>query len=188
MIDNVVSLIQGALNNKEPDELLSHADPMGWTNEMRALLTVDASAGYEELYRTVLIDTPVSHYFEEYLNQQDANHADRDVGGVRTVTDAEEAFSELDLGKWLHTLGDISSCRGYARVSEESLAGRFSCVLRGNRWNHGVNHGGYFETPGGLSSPRCNFELTSRPDGWGIHAHRQKFSVPLVRLPVSRRN
>lgn len=74
MIDNVVSLIQGVVNRKPMEELLANADPMGWTPEMRALLTYDASAGYDELYRSVLIDTPVGRYFANYLQQ-------RGVGG-----------------------------------------------------------------------------------------------------------
>eukprot|EP01054_Gregarina_sp_Poly1_P002913 Gregarina_sp_Poly_1__2912@NODE_1813_length_3282_cov_262_359253_g419_i2_p1_GENE_NODE_1813_length_3282_cov_262_359253_g419_i2NODE_1813_length_3282_cov_262_359253_g419_i2_p1_ORF_typecomplete_len404_score60_31vATPsynt_AC39/PF01992_16/6_6e96_NODE_1813_length_3282_cov_262_359253_g419_i25141725 len=94
MIDNVISLIQGSLNKKNPEELLARADPLGWTPEMRALLTLDASSGYDELYRTVLIDTPVGRYFENYLNQQDSNE---NHTGARTVGDVSEAFSELDL-------------------------------------------------------------------------------------------
>lgn len=104
MIDNVVSLIQGAINKKGPEELLSRADPLGWTTEMKALLTIDASTGYEELYRTVLIETPVGRYFEGYLDQQEENldrglvGGDRNgAGGVRTVDEVEEAFGELDL-------------------------------------------------------------------------------------------
>eukprot|EP01053_Blabericola_migrator_P013578 Blabericola_migrator_1__13577@NODE_999_length_5741_cov_116_595523_g56_i2_p2_GENE_NODE_999_length_5741_cov_116_595523_g56_i2NODE_999_length_5741_cov_116_595523_g56_i2_p2_ORF_typecomplete_len479_score99_82vATPsynt_AC39/PF01992_16/2_1e96_NODE_999_length_5741_cov_116_595523_g56_i25441980 len=95
MIDNVISLIQGSLNKKNPEELLARADPLGWSPEMKTLLTLDASSGYDELYRTVLIDTPVGRYFENYLDQQDTK--DNTAGGARTVNEVSEAFSELDL-------------------------------------------------------------------------------------------
>eukprot|EP01056_Protomagalhaensia_sp_Gyna25_P000094 Protomagalhaensia_sp_Gyna_25__93@NODE_1047_length_2255_cov_21_462094_g834_i0_p1_GENE_NODE_1047_length_2255_cov_21_462094_g834_i0NODE_1047_length_2255_cov_21_462094_g834_i0_p1_ORF_typecomplete_len472_score90_02vATPsynt_AC39/PF01992_16/5_5e95_NODE_1047_length_2255_cov_21_462094_g834_i05581973 len=91
MIDNVISLIQGSLNKKNPEELVARADPLGWTPEMKTLLTLDVSSGYDELYRTVLVDTPVGRYFENYLEQQSAEHQTRTVGEVT------EAFSELDL-------------------------------------------------------------------------------------------
>lgn len=34
-------------------------DPLGWLPEMRAIAAIDTSTGYEDLYRMLLIDTPV---------------------------------------------------------------------------------------------------------------------------------
>eukprot|EP01069_Polyplicarium_translucidae_P004917 Polyplicarium_translucidae@DN2684_c0_g1_i2.p2 len=59
MIDNVVNLIQGCLNQKSPDELLGRVDPLGWVPELKAITVLDFSAGYEDLYRSLLVDTPI---------------------------------------------------------------------------------------------------------------------------------
>lgn len=74
MIDNVVNLIQGALNKKPSEELLSRIDPLGWFPEMRGIVSIDISEGYEELYRVLLVDTPVGPYFEAYLTAQAVDH------------------------------------------------------------------------------------------------------------------
>lgn len=75
MIDNIVSLIQGSLNKKPPEELLSRIDPLGWFPEMRGIAATDISEGYDELYRTLLVDTAVGPYFEAYLTAQSPEDA-----------------------------------------------------------------------------------------------------------------
>lgn len=100
MIDNIVSLIQGVMNKKSAEELLARADPLGWSPEMKTLLTLDPTAGYDELYRTVLVDTPVGGYFEAYLmNQEVSNkqHQAERQSGAKTVEEVGEALSEIDL-------------------------------------------------------------------------------------------
>lgn len=67
MIDNVVSLIQGAMNKKPPEELLARIDPLGWFPEMRGIAAMDTTGSYDELYKTLLVDTLVGPYFEAYL-------------------------------------------------------------------------------------------------------------------------
>jgi len=90
MIDNVIILIQGTLNNKPPKELLESNDlnPLGWFDEMKTIPTMDPAAGYRELYQTILIDTPVGPYFEEFLaslTQEDGS------------VDVESVLNEFDL-------------------------------------------------------------------------------------------
>ncbi|KAH0487439.1 MAG: uncharacterized protein KVP18_001944 [Porospora cf. gigantea A] len=92
MVDNLVSLVQGAINKKPVDELISKTDPLGWFAEMKAVAALDVSAGYDELYRTVLIDSPVAPYFERYLNQFQV-----DGQGQRTLHDVDHILNELDL-------------------------------------------------------------------------------------------
>eukprot|EP00386_Alphamonas_edax_P006422 GDKI01020797.1.p1 GENE.GDKI01020797.1~~GDKI01020797.1.p1 ORF type:complete len:384 (+),score=144.49 GDKI01020797.1:102-1253(+) len=92
MIDNVVGLIQGTLNRKTPQDLLARVDPLGWFPEMRAIASMDISQGYEEIYKTVLIDTPVGPYFEQYLHQVTPHdHDSRGMNNVATI------FTENDL-------------------------------------------------------------------------------------------
>lgn len=76
MIDNLVGLIQGTVNGKSPDDLLSRIDPLGWFPEMKGIAAaIDVSSGYDELYKMLLLDTPIGPYFESYLLSQ---HIDDD--------------------------------------------------------------------------------------------------------------
>lgn len=94
MIDNVINLLQGALNNKPASELLAKADPMGWFEEMKTIPSLDLSQGYDDIYHTILIDTPVGGYFEQVLKelQEDGGKPmgrDTDVGALLTEQDLE---------------------------------------------------------------------------------------------------
>lgn len=118
---------------------------------MKALLTIDASAGYEELYRTVLIETPVGRYFERYLDQQEESGVsvwnNERAGGARTVDEVEEAFNELDLEvmraslkkSWLQDfftfcsdLGNLQLRDILASFSHESYTGGTTAEVMGH--------------------------------------------------------
>ena len=43
MIDNIVMIIQGTINNKAPKELLARVDPLGWFEELRTVPSMDFS-------------------------------------------------------------------------------------------------------------------------------------------------
>merc|ERR1711988_517185 len=94
MINNVVFLIQGTLNNKPRKELLEspELDPLGWFEEMKTIMaTLDSGEGYRDLYQTILIDTPVGPYFEEFLQSMagEEGAAGMDVNAVLSATDLE---------------------------------------------------------------------------------------------------
>jgi V-type H+-transporting ATPase subunit d len=97
MINNVVMLLQGTLNNKPPKELLSslvdkdgRPNDIGWFEEMRTILpTLDTSGGYRELYQTILIDTPVGPYFESFLQSIQSEDGNVDVAQVLSETDLD---------------------------------------------------------------------------------------------------
>lgn len=97
MVDNMVGLIQGALNRKPAEELLARADPLGFFSEMRAIAQMDFSASYEELYRSLLVDTPVGKYFEVFL----ANSAAQATvdGAGHTISQVEHIMTEADIGE-----------------------------------------------------------------------------------------
>jgi len=64
VIDNVLNILQATLTDEtvDPKKLLAAAHPLGRFKEstMKAIAAFDNSPrGYEELYSTVLIDTPV---------------------------------------------------------------------------------------------------------------------------------
>jgi len=69
MIDNLIVLLQGALNEAPPAELEGRCHPLGFFAGMRAVATIDITSGYDELYRTLLVDTPIGPYVETYLHE-----------------------------------------------------------------------------------------------------------------------
>lgn len=70
MIENVMLLLKGALGGRDINELLEQCHPLGMFKEstMRSIPTFENSPrGYQDLYQTVLVDTPVGPYFAQFL-------------------------------------------------------------------------------------------------------------------------
>ncbi|WFC95201.1 H(+)-transporting V0 sector ATPase subunit d [Malassezia brasiliensis] len=65
MIDNVILLITGTLHGRDTHELLDRCHPLGWFDTLPALCV---ATSVEELYRTVLVETPLSTYFRDCLS------------------------------------------------------------------------------------------------------------------------
>jgi len=60
-------MIKGA----DAENLLTKCNPLGYSSHLKSVLTFEnytGSDGLTELYRTVLVDTPVARYFETYFN------------------------------------------------------------------------------------------------------------------------
>lgn len=101
MIDNVVMIIQGALNNKAPKDLQDKVHPLGVFEGMREIMSdgFDVQGGFDQLYRIFLVDTPIGPYFEEYLKHAGLDTEKDDmprpgveateVGGILTSADLE---------------------------------------------------------------------------------------------------
>lgn len=116
MIDNIVNLLQGTLNGKPAEELLAKADPLGYFEEMKTIPSMNISQGYDDIYRTILIETPVGPYFEEFIKSIASDDGkpiapDADVGSILSETDIElmktllkKAWLE-DFYKFCKTLG-----------------------------------------------------------------------------------
>ncbi|KAJ1982031.1 H(+)-transporting V0 sector ATPase subunit d [Dimargaris xerosporica] len=68
MIDNVILLITGTLHERDTHELLERCHPLGVFDTMPALCV---ATNVEELYNTVLVDTPLAPYFKDCLSAQD---------------------------------------------------------------------------------------------------------------------
>ena len=76
MIENVMLLLRGSLSGRKVEDLMSQCHPLGMFKELpvRSIPYFEASAqGYAELYETVLVDTPVGPYFQQYLDNEDEN-------------------------------------------------------------------------------------------------------------------
>lgn len=79
MIENVVLLLKGALSGRDINELIEQCHPLGMFKEstMRSIPTFETSAkGYQDLYQTVLVDTPVGPYFSLFLQESQERAGD----------------------------------------------------------------------------------------------------------------
>lgn len=82
MIENVMLLLKGALSGRDINELIAQCHPLGMFKEstMRSIPTFENSAkGYEDLYQTVLVDTPVGPYFAMFLKESSEHGNTRNV-------------------------------------------------------------------------------------------------------------
>ncbi|KAI0785252.1 ATPase V0 complex subunit D [Abortiporus biennis] len=68
MIDNVILLITGTLHERDTHELISRCHPLGVFDTMPALCV---ATNVEELYHTVLVETPLAPYFRDCLSASD---------------------------------------------------------------------------------------------------------------------
>ncbi|KAJ1923840.1 H(+)-transporting V0 sector ATPase subunit d [Tieghemiomyces parasiticus] len=76
MIDNVILLITGTLHERDTHELLERCHPLGVFDTMPALCV---ATNVEELYNTVLVDTPLAPYFRECLSAQDLDEMNIEI-------------------------------------------------------------------------------------------------------------
>ena len=76
MIDNIALLITGTLHERDTRELLERCHPLGWFETM-PVLTV--ATNIEELYNSVLIETPLAPYFKGSLSHQDLDELNIEI-------------------------------------------------------------------------------------------------------------
>ena len=73
LISNISFIITSLIKGADPSTLLSKCLPLGRSPHLKQVMTfenADSGDGLVELYRTVLIDTPVASYFETYFNSE----------------------------------------------------------------------------------------------------------------------
>ncbi|CAA7261572.1 hypothetical protein NLJ89_g6258 [Agrocybe chaxingu] len=68
MIDNIILLITGTLHERDTHELLERCHPLGVFDTMPALCV---ATNVEELYQSVLVETPLAPYFRDCLSAAD---------------------------------------------------------------------------------------------------------------------
>eukprot|EP00188_Purpureofilum_apyrenoidigerum_P003705 Plantae.Rhodophyta-Purpureofilum_apyrenoidigerum.ctg39357.p1 GENE.Plantae.Rhodophyta-Purpureofilum_apyrenoidigerum.ctg39357~~Plantae.Rhodophyta-Purpureofilum_apyrenoidigerum.ctg39357.p1 ORF type:complete len:362 (+),score=77.81 Plantae.Rhodophyta-Purpureofilum_apyrenoidigerum.ctg39357:34-1086(+) len=68
MIDNLVLLITGTLKEKDISELIDKCHPLGLFDSMASLCI---ATNPEELYREIVVDTPLAPYFTECVSLED---------------------------------------------------------------------------------------------------------------------
>lgn len=120
MIDNVVMIIQGALNNKAPKEMEEKIHPLGEFEGMKVIMNeqFDVQGGFDDVYRIFLVDTPIGQYFEEYLKEagRDKDEMAKPVdqsqaGGILTKQDLEIMKASLKKA-WLEDFNAYCQSQG----------------------------------------------------------------------------
>eukprot|EP00871_Galdieria_phlegrea_P006035 jgi/Galph1/919/GphlegSOOS_G5653.1 len=76
MIDNLVLLVTGTLHERNISELLEKCNPLGSFPTM-SLLSIVSSP--EELYREILVDTPLAPYFAECITLDDLTETNIEI-------------------------------------------------------------------------------------------------------------
>ncbi|KNE59975.1 hypothetical protein AMAG_05419 [Allomyces macrogynus ATCC 38327] len=76
MIDNVILIITGTLHERDAAELLDKCHPLGFFDSMAAL-TVATTV--QDLYQTVLVDTPLGPYFKNCLSSHDLDELNIEI-------------------------------------------------------------------------------------------------------------
>ncbi|EAU85994.1 vacuolar ATP synthase subunit [Coprinopsis cinerea okayama7 len=98
MIDNIILLITGTLHERDTHELLERCHPLGIFESMPALCVATT---VEELYQSVLVETPLAPYFRECLSANDLD--DLNIEIIRNTV--YKAYLE-DFDRFCSTLGD----------------------------------------------------------------------------------
>ncbi|KAG1882588.1 ATPase V0 complex subunit D [Suillus subluteus] len=80
MIDNIILLITGTLHERDTHELLERCHPLGIFDTMPALCV---ATNVEELYQSVLIETPLAPYFRDCLSAADLD--DMNIEIIRNI-------------------------------------------------------------------------------------------------------
>ncbi|KAK4409883.1 V-type proton ATPase subunit d1 [Sesamum angolense] len=68
MIDNVVLIVTGTLHERDVQELLEKCHPLGMFD---SIATLAVAQNMRELYRLVLVDTPLAPYFSECITSEE---------------------------------------------------------------------------------------------------------------------
>ncbi|KAH6912689.1 vacuolar ATP synthase subunit [Coprinopsis sp. MPI-PUGE-AT-0042] len=98
MIDNIILLITGTLHERDTHELLERCHPLGVFESMPALCVATT---VEELYQSVLVETPLAPYFRDCLSANDLD--DLNIEIIRNTV--YKAYLE-DFDRFCSSLGE----------------------------------------------------------------------------------
>lgn len=110
MIDNIALLITGTLHERDTRDLLERCHPLGWFETLPVLCV---ATNIEELYNSVLIETPLAPYFKGSLSHQDLDELNIEI--VRNTL--YKNYLE-DFHNWINTHPDMSGTPTSVVMSE----------------------------------------------------------------------
>ena len=76
MIDNVVLIVTGTLHERDVQELLEKCHPLGMFDGIASLAVAQT---VQDIYKIVLIDTPLAKYFSENLSSEDLDEMNVEI-------------------------------------------------------------------------------------------------------------
>ena len=76
MIDNIILVLTGTSHNRSSEELLEKCHPLGLFDSMATLCVTQSTS---ELYRTVLVDTPLGPYFGDCISLEDLDEVNIEI-------------------------------------------------------------------------------------------------------------
>jgi V-type H+-transporting ATPase subunit d len=76
MIDNVVLLISGTLHDRDTQELIEKCHPLG---KFEAMETITVAQSVAELYRLIIIETPLAPYFKDTMREEDLDEMNVEI-------------------------------------------------------------------------------------------------------------
>ncbi|KAF2753556.1 vacuolar ATP synthase subunit D1 [Pseudovirgaria hyperparasitica] len=100
MIDNVALLITGTLHERDTRELLDRCHPLGWFETMPVLCV---ATNIEELYNSVLVETPLAPYFKGSLS-----HSDLDELNIEIIRNTLYKNYLEDFYQWVNSDPEVS--------------------------------------------------------------------------------
>lgn len=92
LIQSIQFVIGGLVKGSKAEDLLTKCHPLGRSPHLKNMLlfeNFDTDDGLVELYRTVIVDTPVAPYFEKYFNSQIKNE--------RSAREIQRHYAERDI-------------------------------------------------------------------------------------------
>jgi len=90
LISNISFLVSSLIRGADPNTLLAKCNPMGIFPRLKSILTFENTGdGLVELYKTVLVDTPVAPYYEKYFNLE--------IKSDDPYHQIEQAYNEVEI-------------------------------------------------------------------------------------------
>jgi len=90
LISNISFLVTSLIRGSDTSTVLAKCNPMGYFPRLKSVLSFENTAeGLVDLYRTVLVDTPVSSYYEKYFNQE--------ILSDDPYHNIEQAYNEIEI-------------------------------------------------------------------------------------------
>jgi V-type H+-transporting ATPase subunit d len=88
LIKSISFVISSLIKGSDVETLLPKCHPLGRSPHLKQIMTFENfenADGLVELYRTVLVDTPVAGYFEKYFNSELKSEEKKDVHDIQKV-------------------------------------------------------------------------------------------------------
>jgi len=101
MIDNIVLIITGTLHERSVEDLLSKCHPLGMFDSV-AMAGLTIAKSVSEIYRFVLVDTPLAPYFQDWGGVSEADLDELDIEIIRNTL--YRAYLE-DFNRFCYKLG-----------------------------------------------------------------------------------